>query len=79
MHYILLTTAVNMGKKKGICSRIKVWFNVTVGHVHDVHVFECLLHINELYLTHFIKLTEGTIRYHLISCFMFNVHRSYII
>ena len=46
-----------MGSVKGICTRIKQWFNESVGH--DVHVFECLLHINELYLTHYIKFTEG--------------------
>ena len=51
------TTAVNTGCRKGINIRMRNYFNRVLGR--DVHVFECLLHINELYLTHFIQEYEG--------------------
>ena len=51
------TTAVNTGLRKGINSRLKNFFNKFYGR--DIHTFECLLHINELYLTHLIKFKEG--------------------
>ena len=34
-----------------------VMYNRKVGR--DLHAFECLLHVNELYLTHYIKDCEG--------------------
>ena len=51
------TTAVNTGCRKGINTRLKAYFNKKVRR--DIHVFECLLHINELYLTHFVHEYEG--------------------
>ena len=51
------TTAVNTGSVKGINSRVKAYFNKEKGR--DMHVFECLLHINELFLNHLIKVYEG--------------------
>ena len=51
------TTAVNTGCHKGINTRVKIFFNSEKGR--DIHVFECLLHVNELFLNHFIKEYEG--------------------
>ena len=51
------TTAVNTGVKKGINTRLRCFFKKHIGR--DLHTFECLLHVNELYLTHFIKFYES--------------------
>lgn len=51
------TTAVNTGARKGINARLRTYFKKSLGK--DLHTFECLLHVNELYLTHFIKFYEG--------------------
>ena len=61
------TTAVNTGCRQGINIRMKEYFNTVLGK--DIHLFECLLHINELYLTHFIKEYEGLFisSYYMIS------------
>ena len=51
------TTAVNTGPRKGINTRLQAYFNKQIGR--DIHSFECLLHVNELYLSHFLKFFEG--------------------
>ena len=51
------TTGVNHGPRKGINARLQVYFKSQLGH--ELHTFECMLHVNELYLSHTIKLEEG--------------------
>ena len=51
------TTAVNTGKKSGVNTRLVQYFKETIGH--DVHTFECLFHVNEIYLTHVISMVDG--------------------
>ena len=51
------TTAVNTGCRKGINTRLQDYFNRELQH--DIHAFECLLHVHELFLMHTIKVYEG--------------------
>ena len=51
------TTALNTGKFSGVNQRLTEYFNEDIGH--DIHTLECLFHVNEIYLTHVISMTEG--------------------
>ena len=51
------TPVLNTGKKFGINTRLVEYFNKTIGH--DIHTFERLFHVNEIYLTHVISMIEG--------------------
>ena len=51
------TTAVNTGSKKGINTRLREFFKNKMGR--DIHPFECLFHVLELNLNHFIKSQQG--------------------
>ena len=51
------TTSLNTGCRKGINICMKKWFKRHQNR--DVHVFECQLHINELFLSHELRAVEG--------------------
>ena len=52
------TTSLNCGKKSGVNKRLVDLFNKNVGH--DIHVLECMFHVNEIYFSHVISTIEGT-------------------
>ena len=51
------TTAINTGKKSGVNKRLEQYFTQHMGR--DIHVLECLFHVNEIYFNHMIKAIEG--------------------
>ena len=51
------TTAVNTGKKSGVNKRLEQYFIENMGR--DIHVLECLFHVNEIYFNHMIQEVEG--------------------
>ena len=51
------TTSLNNGKKSGVNKRLVDFFNENVGH--DIHVLECMFHVNEIYFLHVIAIIEG--------------------
>ena len=54
------TTSLNSGKKSGVNKRLVDLFNKNVGH--DIHVLECMFHVNEIYFLHVISTIEGKIK-----------------
>ena len=50
-------TSLNNGKKCGVNKRLVDLFNENVGH--DIHVLECMLHVNQIYFSHVILTIEG--------------------
>ena len=51
------TTSLDSGKKFGVNKRLVDFFNENVGH--DIHVLECMFHVNEIYFSHVISTIEG--------------------
>ena len=51
------TTSFNSGKKSGVNKGLVDLLNENVGH--DIHVLECMLHVNEIYFSHVISTIEG--------------------
>ena len=49
------TTALNTENFSGVNQLLTEYFNEGI----DIHTLECLFHINEIYLTHVISMTEG--------------------
>ena len=52
------TTALNTGKTSGVNKRLHDHVRDIAGH--GIHEFECLFHVNEVYLTHVITAVEGS-------------------
>ena len=50
------TTSLNSGKKSGVNKRLLIFFNENVGY--DIHVLECMFHVNEIYFSHVILTIE---------------------
>ena len=51
------TTALNTGKISGVNKRLQDYVRIIAGH--GIHEFECLFHVNEVYLTHAITAVKG--------------------
>ena len=51
------TTSVNTGSEQGVNTRLQTFFSNQFGI--NIHVLECLFHINELLLTHVLDHVEG--------------------
>ena len=51
------TTSLNSVKKSGVNKRLVDLFNENVGR--DIHVLECMFHVNEIYFSHVISTIEG--------------------
>ena len=50
-------TSLNSGKKSVVNKRLVDLFNENVGH--DIHVLECMFHVNEIYFSHVTSTIEG--------------------
>ena len=51
------TPALNTGKISGVNKRLTDFHNCR--HHRNIHLLECLFHVNEIYLTHIIAKIEG--------------------